>query len=330
MGIGPGRGSAAGSLCCYALDITDIDPLKYDLLFERFLNPERVSMPDIDSDFGSDIRNKTIEYVKARYGEDRVCRIITKSYSDAKGSLRLAARYLGGKEVYEKSFPQGIAGGETVAEDEELPTEDALLSVKDRDAIKKRYTVIGNALAKEYATLESTGKSREDIYAALKAKLSGIEAEVVRLAEKLDGTITNYGQHAAGVIISADPLADIIPLLKNKADLTLETQCTMEQAEAKGLLKMDFLGLDNLDIITDITKRPSDTTVPLDDTLDDIKKREAALADPTVYKEIFAKGITQGVFQFESPGMKRMLRDFEPESSSLQRTGPARWSSSRR
>ena len=293
MGIGPGRGSAVGSLCCYLLGITDIDPIKHGLLFERFLNPERVSMPDIDSDFRTDIRAKVYEYTAARYGEDCVCNIMTKSYASGKKSLQIASRYLAAKKTYESGLEKGAA-----------------------EAMAKKYVGILRKLSETYSKFERGGAPSEEILRSAEFRAAASsgpeEAEVVDLAIECNGMFTGYGQHAAGVVISSAPLDNIIPLAWNETKGTFQTQCLMAQAEEKGLLKMDQLGLKNLDIITEIIARPS--SGECERTLLDPKTREAALSDAAVYRDVFAAGLTQGVFQFESEGMKKMLKDFCPES----------------
>lgn len=295
--IGPGRGSAAGSLVCYLCGITDIDPLKYDLLFERFLNPERVTMPDIDSDFKTDIRAKCAEYVSNKFGADHVCKIMTKAYGQIKGNIRLSARYLGTKKAYE----EGITSENSV-----------------KEYLKPWYN-----MADRLSKLET-----KDHHVEMEDCVSDDEREILKTAQTLSGIFTQYGQHAAGVVISGAPIQNIIPLmhqtqleetLSEDAEMLsdpteeafasdwLQTQCQMAQAEEKGLLKMDFLGLRTLNIVTDILKQANI------DTLQDYTKRDETLLDPKIYSEIYTKGKTVGVFQFESDGMKNMLAEFEPE-----------------
>jgi len=309
--IGPGRGSAAGSLCCYAMGITDIDPLKYDLLFERFLNVERVSMPDIDSDFRTDIRGKVEDYCRAKYGKECICKIMTKGYGAIKGNLRLAARYLGTKAFDEENKNKDVdfVEDETEQDEVEQPVSEtegeedtSSLELNEylrkkgwydtADSLSKAYTELGNVLPEE-------------------DKLNDMEREIVKLAKLLDGVFLNYGQHAAGTIISAHPVNNIIPLMWNEKKGSMETQCTMAQAEDKGLLKMDFLGLENLNIITDIMRNEYDGKT--DNLLQDYSKRDEILNDTKIFKDIFWTGLTRGVFQFESPGMKKMLKAFKPE-----------------
>lgn len=260
--IGPGRGSAVGSKVCYVLGITDIDPTPYGLYFERFLNPERVSMPDIDSDFSGSVREACIEYVKRKYGYDCVCAISTKSYAAAKGAIRIAARYL--------------------------------------CAVKGGYEGEWNALADKLCKLYNDDPDFKSIHDAA-------SLEVLRYADLITGLFTGYGQHAAGTIISGSPICDCLPLMCSDKKRNLETSCNMGQAEAKGFLKMDFLGLDNLNIITRILRITKDTLV-----LDHDRQKEM-LDESRIYSEVYAKALTQGVFQFESPGMKATLQRFKPQ-----------------
>lgn len=328
--IGPGRGSGAGSLCCYCLGITDIDPMPYNLLFERFLNVERVSMPDIDSDFRTDIRDKVVDYCRTRYGKECICQIMTKQYAAPKGSLRLAARYLG-NIAFLKGKAQDVDEDIDVAdmdvEDvdmealENTNAEAMLASEKNEDlkTFMKDWYNRADKLAKEYDMNGDYPESYRD----------EVDESIVKLAKQLDGMFTSYGQHAAGTIISGDDVREILPLMWNSKKGSMETQCTMAQAEAKGLLKMDFLGLGNLDIITDILRNPSAGVLnhlvdnvykthymdgKYDTTLQNYKFRDEMLKDPAIYRDIFSTGLTQGVFQFESPGMKNMLVRFHPET----------------
>lgn len=332
--IGPGRGSAAGSLCCYLAGITDIDPLPYHLLFERFLNVERVSMPDIDSDFRTDIRERVVDYCKARYGEKCICQIMTKAYGALKGNLRLSARYLGTKQ-----FTEGLQSGEINIEDYLIKEEVADSEIKENanteiDDTGEEPNI--DSLLEETPIFQGKHYSATQQNAALKLylkpwydkadKLSkqidetgdvspvGKEEEsIVTLAKELEGVFTNYGQHAAGTIISGDDLTDIIPLMYNSKKKNMETQCTMAQAEAKGLLKMDFLGLENLDMLTEMMRNPS-SFYEVDNRLQDYTERQNIFNDPAIYEQIYSTALTQGVFQFESDGMKDMLKRFHPES----------------
>lgn len=313
--IGPGRGSAAGSLVCYLMGITDIDPIPYQLLFERFLNPERKSMPDIDSDFRTDIRDKVTAYCMKRYGEANVCKIITKAYQKSKGCLRIAGRYLFAQEIAETP---GLSDAET-------------------QAAKRKWLGISDKLAKmvdsnydPFATEEEVNESPDEeevvddnlLNELSTDTLNAEERECVRVAKLANGIYSGPGQHAAGVIISKDELSDTIPLMYNSSNGYMQTQCTMAQAEAMGLLKMDFLGLKNLDIITNISKRV------LDGKLQDPEYRQRLLSDKNVF-DLYCSGKTVGIFQFESPGMTNLLRELQPQcfediiaAIALYRPGP--------
>ncbi len=261
IGVGPGRGSAAGSLVAYCLEITDIDPIKYDLLFERFLNPGRKSMPDIDIDFSVHGRDQVINYVAEKYGRDRVAQIITFGTMMARAAVRDAGRVL--------DIPYGTVDkiAKLIPEGPKVYLEDCM---KPGAELKKAYD--------------------ED----------EIARQVVDLARPLEGLVRQDSIHAAGVVIGDRPLTDYVPLQQKGADQEVVTQFAMEDVEALGLLKMDFLGLRNLDVIdkavglvggTDITK------IPLD--------------DEKTY-EMLQRGESTGVFQFESSGMREALRQVKP------------------
>lgn len=311
IGIGPGRGSAGGSLCCYLLGITDVDPIKYGLLFERFLNVERVSMPDIDSDFRSDVRDKTYEYCMNKYGKDRVCKVMTKTYLAAKGAIRTAARYLGGRDSneIENSFDEYVASLTMNAS--EIKEKKNEIKVQ-ADGIKHQYLNVSEVLCKKYDEYAKNPKmSSAEIIAKLQEGFPNeISKDILSLSGKIENMFTVYGKHAAGVIISKDDISGIVPIMYDEKDKVFKTQCIPAQAEAKGLLKMDFLGLTNLAIITNIirTKGKEDYNLQSPDSIARI------LGNKEIYEKIFATGLTHGVFQFESPGMKRMLQDFKPES----------------
>ncbi|HJU47389.1 MAG TPA: DNA polymerase III subunit alpha [Gaiellaceae bacterium] len=262
IGVGPGRGSAAGSIVAYSLEITDIDPIRYDLLFERFLNPGRKSMPDIDIDFAVDGRERVINYVAEKYGRDRVAQIITFSTMAARAALRDAGRVLeipyGVVDRIAKLVPEGP--GQTLAE--------AL-----KPGAELRQAVDSDPVAKE----------------------------IVELAQPLEGLTRADSIHAAGVVIGAQPLIEVIPLQQKGADAEVVTQFSMNNVEALGLLKMDFLGLRNLDVI--------DTAVGLIGNGLDIGA--VPLDDRRTY-EMLARGDASGVFQFESSGMREALRQVRP------------------
>jgi DNA polymerase III subunit alpha len=261
VSVGPGRGSAAGSLAAYCLEITDIDPMKYDLLFERFLNPGRKSMPDMDIDFAVAGRDRVINYVAEKYGRDRVAQIITFGTMMARAAVRDAGRVLeipyGTVDKVAKLIPEG----------------------------PKVY-------------LDDCLKNGQELKAAYES--DPLVKEIVDLAKPLEGLIRQDSIHAAGVVISDRPLTDIVPLQQKGADQEVVTQFGMWDVEALGLLKMDFLGLRNLDVI--------DKAVELVGNLDLAK---IPLDDKPTY-EMLARGDAAGVFQFESSGMREALRQVKP------------------
>ena len=274
LGIGPGRGSAVGSLVCYLIGITGIDPMKYGLIFERFLNKERVTMPDIDSDFKTDIRNKVLDYVKYKYGPDAVCCIMTRGTQAAKASIRNAARLLGAEKFDDT----------------------------------KRFLSLGDQIAK---TIPSTlGITLGDCEDKIKDTFSDNDnaMEIFRNAKLIEGSFVNVGMHAAGVIIADNgDVKQYVPLMYNKDKEQWMTQCEKDPCEALGLLKMDFLGLRNLNIISESLREIKKNTGKSIDI-------EKVSFDKDVFQKIFALGNTNSVFQFESGGMKKMLRQFRPES----------------
>ena len=282
---GPGRGSAAGSLLAYAIKITEVNPLEYDLLFERFLNPDRISMPDIDTDIQDNRRDEVIEYCTQKYGKARVGNICTFGKMMAKNAVRDVARVLevpyAEADRIAKLVPDPVMGHH----------------VKLKDAIKTEPD-----LKKEYET-NPTAK------------------EVIDFAMRLEGTIRSHGVHACGVVIAPDDLVKFLPM-EVSAKGPLATQFPSTQVEELGLLKMDFLGLSNLSVIQQALR-----------IIKKVYKREInmnklPLDDPKVY-ELFQRGDTTGVFQFESAGMKRYLRDLKPTKfddliamNALYRPGP--------
>ncbi|MGA2714605.1 MAG: DNA polymerase III subunit alpha [Bryobacteraceae bacterium] len=280
--VGPGRGSAAGSLVSYAMQITDIDPLQYGLLFERFLNPERISMPDIDIDFCMNRRGEVIQYVTEKYGREQVAQIITFNTLGARAAIKDVGRVLD-------------------------------MSFADVDRITKLVPNVLNIKLKEAI-------STEPGFAAL-AKQDPRVQEVLDVATRLEGFARNSSVHAAGVVISPEPLRNIVPLYRTNRE-EIVTQYDMNGLDKLALLKMDFLGLTTLTLIDDalkmIEKRHGVHIVPEDLPLD----------DPAAY-EIFSKGFTSGVFQFESPGMRDILRRYQPTRiedltalNALYRPGP--------
>ena len=280
--IGPGRGSAVGSLVCYLIGITALDPIKYNLLFERFLNPERVSMPDIDSDLSNTVRQKVIEYVQYKYGADSVCGIMTTNAQAPKGTIRIAAKYYGYETRNDGAVFLSLA--DTLAKS--VPNEPYITFDKELDN--------GNTL---YETLKRDNADNPDAI------------EILRWAKIIEGCFTSYGAHAAGIVISdGNPIKNYIPLRWNQKLSEWTTQMDMVSVEENGFLKMDFLGLKTLDIITDCIKAiKKDFGISLDPL-------SIPLDDSAVFEEILCKGRTNSVFQFESAGMKNMLRRFHPTS----------------
>ena len=281
VGVGPGRGSGAGSIVAYSLGITEIDPLKYNLLFERFLNPERISMPDIDCDFDYERRGQVIDYVRQRYGADHVAQIITFGTMAARAVLRDVGRVLG-------------------------------MSYQQTDTIAKLVPFELNM------TLEKALKVSSELRNAYEG-----DPEVHRMidmARKLEGMPRNTSTHAAGVLITAKPVVDYLPLQMN--DDVITTQFPMGDVEALGLLKMDFLGLRTLNVIMDTEALVEQGGGPK------IKTEDIPFDDAGVYAMI-SEGDTDGVFQLESSGMRQFLQSMRPGSFediiaaiSLYRPGP--------
>ena len=280
--VGPGRGSAAGSLVAYCMEITDVDPLQNELLFERFLNPERVSMPDIDIDFCMNRRGEVIEYVRRKYGEDQVAQIITFNTMAAKAAVKDVGRAL--------EMPYG-----------------------EVDRIAKLIpATIG-------ITIERALKDSPPLAAAYEdPKIR----ELIDTAMRLEGLVRGAGVHAAGVVIAPKPLTELVPVTRTK-DESIVTSYDMKSIEKMGLLKMDFLGLTTLTVIDDALKLIKSTkgidlnlaTIPLDDM--------------ETYEKVFHHALTSGVFQFESGGMRDVLRRYKPTTvedltalNALYRPGP--------
>ncbi len=292
--VGPGRGSAAGSVVSYALGITELDPIKHGLLFERFLNPERISMPDIDMDFDERRRGDMIRYATELYGEERVAQIITYSNIKAKAAIKDAARVLG--------YPYAMGDRLTKAMPPSVMGKDVSLAGMF-DAKDERY--------KEAGEFRSLYEAEPDV------------AKVVDTARGLEGLKRQWGVHAAGVILCSEPLLDVIPIQRREADGAIITQLDMGACESLGLLKMDFLGLRNLSVLDDclehIHNNRGQTVVLEELDLD---------ADQATY-ELLGRGETLGVFQLEGAGMRALLRLMQPTSfadiaavSALYRPGP--------
>jgi DNA polymerase III subunit alpha len=281
--VGPGRGSAAGSLVSYAMGITDIDPLQHELLFERFLNPERVSMPDIDIDFCMNRRGEVIDYVTRKYGRENVAQIITFGTMAAKAAIKDVGRAM------------------------DVPYSDV-----DRIAKMVPTTLnikLENAIEESPQLKEAYEKDAEI-------------RELLETAKKLEGLVRNAGVHAAGVVIAPRPLTELVPLYRTKND-EIVTAFDMVAIEKMGLLKMDFLGLTTLTILDDTIKLIAQSRG------EHLKLEELPLSDQETYEKVFYKGLTSGVFQFESHGMRDVLRRYQPNSiedltalNALYRPGP--------
>ena len=282
--VGPGRGSAAGSAVAYCLGITNIDPIKYDLLFERFLNPDRISLPDIDVDFDDAGRQQVLEWVTEKYGADKVSHIVTFGSMAAKMAIKDVARVL----KLELSEANRLA---------------KMVPEAPKMTLKKAY--------KENPDLEKEKQS-----------LNPLISKTIQFAETLEGSIRQTGVHACGILISRDPLTDHIPIMPTEVESLMTTQYDGHFVEPIGLIKMDFLGLRTLSIIKTC--------------LDNIKKskhivlneNEIPLDDEEPFK-LFTRGDTTGLFQFESPGMKKHLRALQPNRfedlvamNALYRPGP--------
>lgn len=276
--VGPGRGSAAGSLVAYALGITGLDPLEHGLLFERFLNPERISMPDIDLDFDERRRSEMIRYATEKYGDDRVAQIITYGTIKSKQALKDATRVLG--------YPYAIGEKLTKALPPSVMGKDITLGgVFDKD--DPRHGEAG-----EFRTLYDTDADSK---------------RVVDLAKGLEGLKRQWGVHAAGVILSREPLLDVIPIHRREADGAIITQFDMGACEATGLLKMDFLGLRNLSVLDDALQNIK-LNLDIDIVLEDLP-----LSDQKTF-ELLSRGDTLGVFQLDGGPMRALLRSMAPDS----------------
>ena len=297
VSVGPGRGSAAGSVVAYCTKITNVDPIKYDLLFERFLNPERVSLPDIDIDFDDEGRGRVIDWVVHKYGFDQVSQIITYGTMAAKSSIRDTARVL------------------------DLPLDEAgriANMVPDMLSLNKLFNFNDKQLKQKVSSDQLT-PAKELISLADE---DGVSGDTVRLARKLEGSVRNTGTHACGVIITPEPLMELIPMTTSKEADLLVTQFDNSVVESAGLLKMDFLGLKNLSIIKDCVKIIKEIH-GIEINIDDI-----SLQDSKAY-EVFQRGDTVGIFQFSSDGMRKYLKMLKPDKfedliamNALYRPGP--------
>lgn len=305
VAVGPGRGSAAGSAVAYCLGITNVDPIAYDLLFERFLNPERVSMPDIDIDFDDEGRSKVIDYVVEKYGRHQVAQIITYGSMAAKMSIRDVGRVL------------------------DVP-------LNEVNRISKMYPIhpkanLENVLKPGGLDQNFLQQLNPDDVARVKsirelAEEDSLVGEMLRTARNLEGSVRNTGIHACGVIITPDDIRKIIPITMARDSDLLVTQFDNAVVEEAGLLKMDFLGLKTLSIIKDaikIIKKNHGITIDPD---------EIPLDDPLTYERIFQKGRTVGIFQYESAGMQKNLKLLAPNKfedliamNALYRPGPMQY-----
>lgn len=297
VSVGPGRGSAAGSVVAYCLKITNIDPLKYDLLFERFLNPDRVSMPDIDIDFDDEGRGRVMDYVIKKYGANQVAQIITYGTMAAKSSIRDTARVL--------DLPLGDADRISKL----IPTMSKLskiFGVSDAD-LKKKFRPDDLEKVNQLLNIAET---------------DDLEGQTVNMARILEGSLRNTGIHACGVIITPSDITDFVPVATAKDSDLYVTQFDNSVVESAGLLKMDFLGLKTLTLIKDTVKivkaKHGIDLVPDDFPLEDEKTYE-----------LFQRGDTVGIFQYESPGMQKHMKDLKPSvfddliaMNALYRPGP--------
>ncbi|MCL6422035.1 DNA polymerase III subunit alpha [Brachybacterium sp. JHP9] len=291
--VGPGRGSGAGSMVAYAMRITDLDPLEHGLLFERFLNPDRVSMPDFDVDFDDRRRGEVLEYVTRKYGDDRVAQVITYGVMKTKNSLKDAARVLGYPyamgDTLTKALPPAVMGKDI-----------SLTGIFD--PTDKRYAEAG-----EFRRLHDENPDVQKVY---------------EIASGVEGLTRGWGVHACAVIMSSAPLVDIIPMMRRPADGQIITQLDYPTCETLGLLKMDFLGLRNLTVISDALANIETNGKEAPDL------ETMGFEDPATY-ELLGRGDTLGVFQLDGSGMRTLLRQMKPDKfgdisavSALYRPGP--------
>ncbi|ANH81985.1 DNA polymerase III subunit alpha [Niabella ginsenosidivorans] len=305
--IGPGRGSAAGSVVAYCIGITNIDPIKYDLLFERFLNPDRKSMPDIDTDFDDEGRQKVIDYVVQKYGKNQVAQIITYGTMAAKMSIKDVARVM--------DLP--LAESNALAK---------LVPEKPGISLKRVLHAPIQPKAGEKSLIEKEGLGADDIENVKKIREiyngSDLQSKVLHEAEILEGSVRNTGIHAAGIIIAPKDLTELLPVSTAKDSDLWVTQIEGSVIEEAGVIKMDFLGLKTLTIIKDALKLIKQNH-GIDIDIDSIP-----LDDEKTY-ELYQKGETNATFQFESAGMQKYLRELKPDRfgdliamNALYRPGP--------
>lgn len=301
VAVGPGRGSAAGSAVAYCIGITNVDPIKYDLLFERFLNPERVSMPDIDIDFDDVGRQKVIDYVIDKYGQNQVAQIVTYGTMAAKSSLRDVGRVMNiplpEVDKVAKTFPTHLkASLKKVLTPGDI--DEKLKEVFNSDDLEKAYK------------FRELSEGQDQI------------GEMIRTAKKLEGSIRNTGIHACGVVITPDEITKYVPVKVDKDSNMYVSQFDNSVAEEAGLLKMDFLGLKTLSIIKDAVEMVRETHGI------EIDPEEVPLEDTKTY-ELFQRGETIGIFQYESTGMQKYMKELVPSTfedliamNALYRPGP--------
>ena len=284
VAVGPGRGSAAGSVVAYCTGITNVDPIKYDLLFERFLNPERVSMPDIDIDFDDVGRQKVIDYVIDKYGKNQVAQIVTYGSMAAKSSLRDVGRVMGiplaEVDKVAKSFPVNLGAtlNKVLADGDIQPKLKGKMNSED---VEKSYQ------------FRKRSEEQDQI------------GEMIRMAKRLEGSVRNTGIHACGVVITPDDITKYVPVKTDKGADMLVSQFDNSVAEDAGLLKMDFLGLKTLSIIKDAVAIIKEVYGV------EIDPEEVPLDDKKTY-ELFQRGDTIGIFQYESAGMQKYLKELKP------------------
>jgi DNA polymerase-3 subunit alpha len=299
VSVGPGRGSAAGSAVAYCIGITNVDPIKYDLLFERFLNPDRVSMPDIDIDFDDEGRGRVIDWVIAKYGANQVAQIITYGTMAAKSSIRDAGRVL------------------------DLPlfeTNTLAKLIPDNLSLHKIFNLPEPELAEKLANSPADFANVKELRSI--ASATDMRAQVLQQAQRIEGSVRNTGIHACGVIITPDDITNFVPVALAKDTGMWCTQFDNSVAEEAGLLKMDFLGLKTLTLIKDAVKN--------------VRLRHGIELDPDAFPiddektyELFQRGETVGIFQYESPGMQKYMRELKPSvfadliaMNALYRPGP--------
>ncbi|HRF80623.1 MAG TPA: DNA polymerase III subunit alpha, partial [Flavobacteriales bacterium] len=301
--IGPGRGSAAGSAVAYCIGITNIDPIKYDLLFERFLNPDRKSMPDIDTDFDDEGRQKVIDYVVDKYGKNQVAQIITYGSMAAKSSIRDVAR------VMDLPLQEADKLAKLIPERPGIELGRLLRAPLDGEGSLKGKENLGSdeiALVKQLREILESGE---------------LTSDVLNAAEKLEGSVRGTGVHAAGIIIAPKDLTEILPVCTSKESTLLLTQYDGKVVEDAGVIKMDFLGLKTLTVIEKAVGLVRARGIDLDIT-------KIPLDDPKTYG-LYQRAETNGTFQFESAGMQKYLRELKADQfgdliamNALYRPGP--------